>query len=93
MILSWKTTKTDAQKILKLAQRASKMAGPLSVKYPIMEADMDLTACHLNGCELNLDGLIAADDFNFSHDLFGIRRHINRSTGKLEGCFLPRFAA
>ena len=33
------------------------------------------------------------DDFNFTHDLDGILSHLNRKTGLLEHCFLPRFAA
>lgn len=36
--------------------------------------------------------LLPADDFNFAHDVAGIRRRINRTTGKLENYFLPRFA-
>jgi hypothetical protein len=53
---------------------------------------MDLAACHCNGCPLQLTELLDADDFNFSHDIFGIRRHLNRTTGKLDDRFLPRFA-
>jgi len=32
------------------------------------------------------------DDFNFAHDVFGIRRNIDRSTGKITGTFWPRYA-
>jgi len=33
------------------------------------------------------------DDFSqVSHDVFGIGRHLDRETGKLEGFFHPRFA-
>jgi hypothetical protein len=35
--------------------------------------------------------LYSADDFNFAHDVGGIHRHMNRETGELGGCFLPRF--
>lgn len=52
---------------------------------------MDLSAVHIS-CPLDLLGLLGADDFNFAHDMFGIRRHMNRDTGKLENCFLPRCA-
>lgn len=55
---------------------------------------MDLSAA--DGCNGNLpidwDRLIEADDFNFMHDIGGIHHHLDRSTGKLEGGFLPRFA-
>ncbi len=54
--------------------------------------EMDITATHLNGCSLRLKDLLNANRFNFVHDIVGISRHINRITGKLENCFLPRFA-
>ena len=54
---------------------------------------MDLDACHNNGCPLDLDALLAAPEFDFIHDTMGIREHINRETGKLEHCFLPRYAS
>ena len=52
---------------------------------------MDFTAVHANGNPLRLADLLAADDFNFAHDAFGIARHLNRTNGQLENCFLPRF--
>lgn len=52
---------------------------------------MDFTATHANGCPLKLQALLDADEFNFLHDAIGICRHLNRETGKLENCFLPRF--
>ncbi|KVW63476.1 hypothetical protein [Burkholderia ubonensis] len=57
-----------------------------------LELDMDLTACHANGCPMDWESLNAADDFTLAHDVGGIQRHINRRTGKLEHCFLPRCA-
>lgn len=63
---------------------------------------MDLTACHLNGMPLRLTDLLEASDFALAHDIQGIERHMNRTTGKLtgsghaacveEGVFVPRFA-
>lgn len=53
---------------------------------------MDLTACHANGCPLDLERLIKADDFNFIHDVGGIHSNICRETGTLQNMFLPRFA-
>jgi hypothetical protein len=60
-------------------------ADPLSV-------NMDLTVTHLNGTPLDLDKLLASDNFNFLHDVMGIIRHLNRTTGKLKDHFLPRCA-
>lgn len=53
---------------------------------------MDLTACHANGCPLDLDGLLAASDFDVAHDIIGIRDHMDRMTGALDGRFLPRYS-
>ena len=76
-----------------IMQRASKMAATLGVSYPNMDILMDIDACHANGCPLKLQELLQADDFNFSHDVLGIRQHLNRKTGKLMDCFVPRYAA
>jgi hypothetical protein len=53
---------------------------------------MDVVATHANGTPLRLADLLAADDFDFAHDVGGIRRHLDRTTGRLGGCFVPRFA-
>lgn len=58
-----------------------------------LDHHMDLTACHANGCPLDFDKLSKFDDFNMAHDILLIERHIDRSTGKLGDCFLPRCAA
>ncbi len=57
-----------------------------------MDFMMDVEAAHSNGCRLDLAKLAAFPDFDFVHDVFGIRRHINRENGQLEDCFLPRCA-
>lgn len=57
-----------------------------------MDISMDVTAAHANGNPLRLHALLAADDFNFAHDVFGIHRHMNRDTGELGDCFVPRFS-
>jgi uncharacterized protein YxjI len=91
--ISFKTSREDARLIGEIAQRAVKLAESARIEYHELDAHMDITACHVNGCRLRLRKLLTADDANFGHDVFGIRRHINRTTGRLEDCFLPRFAA
>lgn len=90
--VSFDVGKEDAHIISKIVTRGLQMAkeagNPIRNK---MSVHMDITACHANGCPLKLQKLLDADDFNFAHDFFGIRRHISRETGKLEGFFLPRF--
>lgn len=90
---SFKCSKKDQQKITSIAKRAVSLAASNGIEYGLMTADMDITACHCNGMELDLDKLAAADDSNFAHDVFGIRRHIDRETGQLKDCFVPRYAA
>lgn len=78
--------------ITQIAARASACAKAIGFDYPVSEATMDIEAAHCNGCplDLNLFSLLSEQDFN--HDTFGIRKHINRSTGVLEDCFVPRCA-
>jgi hypothetical protein len=52
---------------------------------------MDLSAVHAH-TPLRLEELAEADDFNLAHDVCGIQRHLDRRTGKLGGCFVPRYA-
>jgi len=51
---------------------------------------MDLEVVH-GTIGLKLEELLAADRFNFFHDVVGIKGHLNRETGELEDCFLLRF--
>lgn len=81
-------SKEEADLICQIAARAHAM-NPEREKRAYM-ADIDAT--HRCGCALRLADLLAADDLNFSHDIGGIVRHLDRKTGKLGGNFLPRFA-
>lgn len=88
----FKTSIEDRQLIDKITDRAVAMAKAERVSYDKLTANMDVTACHCNGCPLDLPKLLAAPDSDFGHDIFGIRRHINRTSGELGGMFLPRCA-
>lgn len=87
-MINWNVSKTDHDLIMKIVYRAQSK----SKAVPQREQLMDLTACHANGCPLKLAELLNAPDFDFTHDVFGITRHINRQTGQLEDSFLPRYA-
>lgn len=89
---SFKTTSAECDLIGQIADRAEQR-GLIHKGYSRMTAVMDLTACHANGCPLDFAGLLAAEPLDFTHDICGIARHMNRETGKLGGCFLPRCAA
>lgn len=77
--------------ISEIADRIMVLSEKTGVQYSRMTALMDLAACH-NSTPLRLRDLLNADDSNFAHDVWGIRRHMDRETGELGGCFLPRFA-
>lgn len=57
-----------------------------------MDLLMDITATHCNKCPLKLEELLNAEDFDFMHDLIGIQTNLDRSTGELQNCFVPRYA-
>lgn len=90
-MLSFATTAADADLIVQIARRAHVHARDHAIDYPFLDASMDLTATHANGNPLA--DLLGADDANFAHDIYGIRRHLDRTTGTLRNCFVPRFSA
>ncbi len=87
-MINFESTKEDALVIYEIAKRAAAQI----TGYTVMDADMDVTAVHLNGCPLKLQSLLDADRGNFAHDLCGIHNAIDRTTGELQNCFLPRYA-
>lgn len=93
MSAKFNATKEESKVIRAIAHRAKALAAKHGADLPVLEAVMDIEATHSNGCPLKLEALLEADDFNFSHDVFGIRRHIDRETGRLGNHFLPRFHA
>lgn len=90
--VNWEVNQGDFKLIRKIVDRYTAGWGGGKGYKPI-NLEMDLTACHCNGTPLKLKELLAADDFNFVHDVAGISRHICRDTGRLQNCFLPRYSA
>jgi len=91
MITNWEISRKDHDLAVRIADRAVRQLHD----YPDNQRTvlMDLIACHANGCPLYFEGLLVAEMLDFSHDICGIRDHINRDTGKLEGHpFTPRYA-
>lgn len=94
MSISFEVTALEAATVEQIAERAER---DIFSKYPglnqsRLDTVMDLRATIAQGCPLRLDELLAAEAFDFAHDISGIRRFLNRKTGKLENHFLPRFA-
>ena len=56
-----------------------------------MECFMDLSAAHAV-CPLDLEALAGFDLGDFAHDIGGLNQHLNRDTGEMMNCFLPRCA-
>lgn len=54
--------------------------------------EMDLSATH-ETCALDLERLAVATDFNFLHDIIGIRDNLDRRTGQLQNFWEPRHTA
>lgn len=93
MAVSFKCSTEDARIIRWIAKRAiDKIQGFRAAGIGRTDIEMDVSAVHANGCPLNLTRLLRFDDFNFAHDILGIRRHLNRTTGQLESGFRPRCA-
>lgn len=83
-------TKEEDALIKRIADRYQALMLQHKFKVRRPDLDMDIAACHYNGCMLDLEKLLAFDDFNLSHDVTGIIRNLNRRTGKLGNFFLPR---
>ena len=86
--IKYTTTEDDAELIAAIVNRAVQEDSRLD-RTTLM---MDLSATNANYCGLRLADLLAAPDYDFLHDIYGIYRHINRETGKLDGCFRPRYS-
>ena len=91
--MDWNVSRAHFHAIAAIIDRWEGLCDQFGETCNRMAVSMDLTACHANGCPLDLDGLLAATDGDFGHDVGGIAQHIDRETGKLQDCFSPRFAA
>lgn len=83
-MVNFNVSKEDAVLIGKVAERAKVWFGGRA------KLEMDITACHANGCPLDLELLLEFDNFSFLHDVCGIQENLDRSTGRLTNFFSPR---
>ena len=88
-MINWNASREENETAIAIAQRAYEL-NPACARS---ETSMDVLAAHLNGNPLRLRDLLAAESGDFMHDVFGIRAHLDRKTGKLGDCFSPRFHA
>lgn len=97
MPLQFTTNPEDRLLIRDIAKRADRLFrdlhDPRRKCPPQMHWEMTIAAAHSSGCPLRLDALLAADDANFAHDVFGIDRFIDKVSGEIDANqFWPRFA-
>lgn len=92
MTISFDVSRVENDLIMEVVKRGEGLDAKFDAKRDRMGSVMDVTAAHANGCPMDLVRWLAADDVNFAHDWYGIRRHLDRSTGQLGDFFLPRFA-
>ena len=76
---------------LKLNERIAARAASY-IGCEAIDIEMDLTYCIEGGCNLRLNAMLEAKEWDILHDVCGINRHLNHETHKLEGGFWPRFA-
>lgn len=95
MTVKFDATDAELSAARKIARRAAHLARTHGDRRKFgairLHVVMDLLATHANGCPLDFERMAAADDFNLTHDVTGIDRHLDRDTGKLGNGFLPRF--
>lgn len=86
MTICWDISRKDYRLVRRIVARAKGKG------MQIPDLAMDLTAVHVNDTPLDLAAFVSGADFDFAHDVHGIHRHLDRTTGKLGDCFVPRFA-
>lgn len=69
---------------------ARRAAMDLGVNF--IDTQMDLTVVHFKN-PLRLGEFLESDGKTFSHDIAGIACHLDRETGELLDCFLPKMIA
>lgn len=91
-----KITKRDLTMICEIAEAYTQR---MKTNRDRLDIEMDLCCVHISGTPLRLLDMLAAARnqdhmvfFNVIHDVNGIGAHLNRKTGELEDCFLPRYA-
>lgn len=90
--INWRVSNVDLSLVRKIVKRAT----TIEPRLDRTELHMDLIATHLNGCPLQLAEMSdpkKVRDFDLMHDIYGISAHLNRKTGELERCFVPRCSA
>lgn len=86
-MVKFETTNEEFELVNKIISRAKELN---IVSKDVLSDQMDIVAAHSNGTPLDFQKFLDFDEFNFMHDYFGIRNNIDRKSGELKNCFLPR---
>lgn len=84
-------TAAEVPHLAKVTSRAVDLLTSGGVSTDEIEVQMDLLAVH-HHTPLDFARMADADRANFAHDVCGIYRHLDRRTGLLRDCFVPRYA-
>ena len=91
--ISFELPPQEAALIDVIAMRVKLWSDDNGENFDVSDTVMDLRIVHKNIIALRLDEMARViEEGDLMHDVAGIRRHLNRRTGQLEDCFLPRFA-
>jgi hypothetical protein len=82
----------ELETIGRIADRAVALYAQHDIRVERLDTLLDVMAVHKRVQPLRLDDLLAADDFNFIHDITGINRHLDRENYALTDGFSPRFS-
>ncbi len=80
------TAHAKAHKVYKEYDEVLNRAGKLGLSY----SDRISMLMDLEFSNIDVEKLLTFDDFNFAHDIFGMKKHFNRVTKQFDNCFLPR---
>lgn len=93
-MVNFDCSKEEMDLIGKIVERLNQHRISLKIKpLDVTATQMNITACHCNGCPLKLEELLNANTFSLAHDVLGINENISTRTGAIKGLFRPRFAA
>lgn len=84
-------TDEEEAAVSRIIKRAVKLYADFGIKRAPIDVRMDISAVHA-GTPLRLYDLAEAEDGDFGHDIGGIGKYLDRSTGRLTDGFLPRYA-
>jgi hypothetical protein len=87
MPVSFETTDVDREIIRKITLPAVALGKTLAGDPDPLYVTKAITATHANGCPLDLQRFLEADDLDFAHDLIGIFRHFDCTTAMMRNSF------